>query len=296
MSDKTGLDKARENMQWELRSLCGWHQIARKQISERKAAEEAYPEMFESLKNFQSLYEKTLNSETVLRAHLESLRTEHAETSAMASALKEELTRFYKLPSPCGVGMDLEVDMRGSVRVGALQPRMSALASGALAEGDVILSIDGQTLNGEDVEMAKRLLVGKRASMVAIKVQRAKHVFVVNLKRGSWGPDHASVSTEHAQKEADGQSGGALLANEQGSEPRPSKLEAPSSALPGSKIVAPQQTAPRKAWQNDEDADAEGSLEATGNTSMNRMVLVQGNYAAARRSQGNGPLAMSPED
>ena len=49
----------------------------------------------------------------------------------MASALKEELTRFYKLPSPCGVGMDLEVDMRGSVRVASLQPRMSAAASGA---------------------------------------------------------------------------------------------------------------------------------------------------------------------
>jgi len=67
----------------------------------------------------------------MLRESLQSLQAEHAETSAMALALKEELTRFYKLPSPCGVGMDLEVDMRGSVRVAVLQPRMSAAASGA---------------------------------------------------------------------------------------------------------------------------------------------------------------------
>lgn len=251
--------------------------------------------MFESLKSFKSLYEKTLHSETTMKAQLENLKAEHAETSAMASALKEELTRFYKLPSPCGVGLDLEVDMRGSLRVGALQPRMSAFASGALSEGDIVLSIDNKNVSGEDLDAAKQLLVGKRASMVAIKVQRAKHVFVVNLKRGSWGPDHASVSTEHAQKETNGQSRGApMTADEKGTEPKPSKLEVPSSALPGSKILV-QQAAPREAWQNDEEVEAEGSSETPGETSLNR-VLVQGNYAAARRNQGYGPLASSPED
>ena len=36
---KIGLDKAREGMQCQLRSVAGWHQVARKQISERKAAQ-----------------------------------------------------------------------------------------------------------------------------------------------------------------------------------------------------------------------------------------------------------------
>ena len=39
--------------------------------------------------------------------------------------------------------------MRGTVRVGALQPRMSAHSSGALSEGDIVLSIDGNKVSGD---------------------------------------------------------------------------------------------------------------------------------------------------
>ena len=175
--------------------------------------------------------------------------------------------------------------------------------AGALAEGDIVLSVDNKSVSGEDLGHIKTMLVGKRASMVAIKVQRAKHILTVNLKRGSWGPDHCLVSTEHPQEkpgEAKIQPQRAsVAANHQ--EPLPSQLEAPASVLPHDSSVAPAATdlpkpaAPRRAWQNDEGEGAEGpTQEAHADTSLSG-VLVQGSYAAARRSQGYGPLASSHE-
>ena len=174
--------------------------------------------------------------------------------------------------------------------------------AGALAEGDIVLSIDNRSVVGEDLGRIQTMLVGKRASMVAIKVQRAKHVFTVNLKRGSWGPDHCSVSTEQPQEQSEKakiQPRAGVAANYQ--EPLPSRLEAPASVLPHDSSAAtaatdmPKPAAPRRAWQNDE---VEGALEPTQEApgdSLSR-VVVQGSYAAARRSQGYGPLASSPEE
>lgn len=161
------------------------------------------PEVFEKLKLTQTGYEKSSKNEKNLEKELTGLHANFSKTSkdleaskSRESALKEKLTRFYRLPSPCGVGMDLEVDVRGTVRVGVLQPRMSAHASGALSEGDIFLSINGTMVSGDTFESSRSQLVGKRASMVAVQVQRGKQTFVVNLKGGSWGPEHSFVSIE----------------------------------------------------------------------------------------------------
>jgi hypothetical protein len=253
--------------------------------------------VFEKLKLTQAAHEKSSTNEENLQKELIILHTNFSKTSeeleaseSRESALKEELTRFYRLPSPCGVGMDLEVDMRGVVRVGALQPRMSAHASGALSEGDIVLSINSTVVSGDTVESSKNQLIGKRASMVAIEVQRGKQTFVVNLKRGAWGPEHSFVSTEQAMSSTTKRLSKNLFvsADEKKNEPRPSNLEAPSRSIPGND-TAPQ---PRRAWQTEDQSDdpsLEGSLSGGGR------VVVQGNYAAARRSQGPGALVSTPE-
>jgi hypothetical protein len=223
----------------------------------------AYPDVFDKLEQTQSAYEKLRAQEHSLTKELEKTRSTLSETSEAfyvcecnVSALKEELTRFFKLPSPVGVGMELEVDMRGTVRIGGLQPRMSAHACGALFEGDVVLSIDNVKVSGSDaaaenIEAYRALLVGKRASIVAIEVQRAKNIFTVNLKRGSWGPEHASLSSEKPTVTP-------MIPKKTGQlpsvTPKPSGLEMPSNVVPGG-----------------------GGGKA-----------IQGNYAAARRGQAQG--------
>lgn len=74
--------------------------------------------MFDKLEQTQSTYEKLRAQEHSLTKELEKTRSTFSETSealsvseSNVSALKEELTRFFKLPSPVGVGMELEVDM-----------------------------------------------------------------------------------------------------------------------------------------------------------------------------------------
>jgi hypothetical protein len=230
--------------------------------------------------------------------------------------------------------MELEVDMRGTVRVGALHPRMSAHSSGALSEGDIVLSIDGAKVSGDKVEISKALLVGKRATMVSIEVQRAKQTFSVNLKRGSWGPEHASVSTEQPIAATPKN-----LAQQNASvkEPKPANLQVPSNAVPGGNVrpawppdnaqtegmrgveerAASEAAAAAAAKQAEEPRREPGAVlkaaedldqviqsrptsttsrpqPAVGKGSGGRLgeVVVQGSYAAARRSQGSGSLAL----
>ena len=228
--------------------------------------------------------------------------------------------------------------MRGTVRVGALHPRMSAHSSGALSEGDIVLSIDGAKVSGDKVEDSKALLVGKRATMVSIEVQRAKQTFSVNLKRGSWGPEHASVSTEQPIAATPKNS---AKQNASVKEPKPANLQVPSNAVPGGNVrpawppdnpqkegmrgveeraaaeaaaaaAAKQAEEPRRgtgaALKAAEDLDQLIQSRPTSTTSRPQSavgskgsggalggVVVQGSYAAARRSQGSGALASTPE-
>jgi len=89
-----------------------------------------------------------------------------------------------------------------------------------------------------------------------------------------------------------------VTADDKTNEPRPSDLQLPSSAIPGGKSVIP---GPRRAWQSDKDANSESSVGGGVSTSDSGKAVVQqptmqGNYAAARRSQGQGALASTPED
>jgi membrane-associated protease RseP (regulator of RpoE activity) len=233
--------------------------------------------------------------------------------------------------------MELEVDMRGTVRVGALHPRMSAHSSGALSEGDIVLSIDGTKVSGDKIEDSKALLVGKRATMVSIEVERGKQTFSVNLKRGSWGPEHASVSTEQPMAITPKNS---AKQNASVREPKPANLQVPSNVLPGGNVrpawpadnpetegmkgvqerAAAEAAAAAAAKQAEETRRESGAaLEAaedldqviqsrpTATRSRPQSsvggggggglggVVVQGSYAAARRSQGSGALASTPE-
>jgi hypothetical protein len=185
--------------------------------------------------------------------------------------------------------MELEVDMRGTVRVGALQPRMSAHSSGALSEGDIVLSIDGNKVSGDNVEDSKALLVGKRATMVAIEVQRGKQTLIVSLKRGSWGPEHATLSTEQAPSAITPKDSGSARPNASVEAPQPANLQAPSSAIPGSIHAVPSVSKPLLAWPAD---TAQPNVMPDGGLGG---AIVQGGYAAARRGQGGGTLATTHE-
>ena len=249
-------------------------------LSKHVCLQVAYPEICEKLYKAQSAFENSSQHEAVTQLELRQTQENLDETKkklnaseTLVSALKQELTKFYKLPSPCGIGMEMEADMRGQVRVGTLEPQMSAQMSGAISEGDIVLSINDLKISSKNLDTAKATLVGKRASLVAILLKRGNQTFTVNLKRGSWGPEHASVSTE--QESSSAWKTSEVRAEDKNSQPKPSELEAPSKEHP---------TQP----QLDSSLDASGADNA-------RQVVVQGNYAAARRSQGPGPLAPSPE-
>ena len=69
----------------------------------------AYPEVFEKLRRSQSAYDKSSLHEDELTKKLEEVQGQYADTDqkrsaaeSMVAALKAELGRFYKLPSPCG--------------------------------------------------------------------------------------------------------------------------------------------------------------------------------------------------
>jgi len=71
----------------------------------------------------------------------------------------------------------------------------------------------------------------------------------------------------------------------------------PSSAIPGGKSVIP---GPRRAWQSDapkyESSAGGGVSTSDSGKAVVQKPTMQGNYAAARRSQVQGALASTPED
>ena len=69
----------------------------------------AYPEVFEKLRRSQSAYDKSSVHGDDLQKQLDEVQGQYTETDqkrvaaeSMVAALKKELGRFYKLPSPCG--------------------------------------------------------------------------------------------------------------------------------------------------------------------------------------------------
>jgi len=180
--------------------------------------------------------------------------------------------------------------MRGQVRVGVLQSRMSAESSGAINEGDIVLCINDVKVSSDNLDAAKAMLVGKRASVVAIKFQRGQQTFVVNLKRGSWGPEHASVSFEQPSA-----TDSRVVAEDQGNQ---SLSTLDSSAHRTSPVHTLEQvplSGARQAWQPEEaipsphlHGDSTGRVPSTG-------IVMQGGYAAARRNQGSGSRESVPD-
>ena len=294
---KVVLEKTREGMNIEFRVFFAWSQATQDQLDKKKHAEMVYPELFEKLWRAQTAYEKSSQQESKLQLELQQIKDIFAQTTrkldaaeATADALKQELTKFYKLPSPCSVGMELEADMRGQVRVGVLQSRMSAESSGAINEGDIVLCINDVKVSSDNLDAAKAMLVGKRASVVAIKFQRGQQTFVVNLKRGSWGPEHASVSFEQPSA-----TDSRVVAEDQGNQ---SLSTLDSSAHRTSPVHTLEQvplSGARQAWQPEEaipsphlHGDSTGRVPSTG-------IVMQGGYAAARRNQGSGSRESVPD-
>mmetsp|Transcript_24046 Transcript_24046/g.53965 ORF Transcript_24046/g.53965 Transcript_24046/m.53965 type:complete len:740 (-) Transcript_24046:52-2271(-) len=123
---------------------------------------------------------------------------------------KLELDRFYALPNPCGIGCEIEETVE-KTSFGGTQSAMyvksvlhgsSADLSGVIEKNDVLLEVNGTPTAGMTLDELREKIAGPRGSRVIIKFLRngktaaATLVYNIALKRGSWGPEHAVVSSE----------------------------------------------------------------------------------------------------
>jgi C-terminal processing protease CtpA/Prc len=112
-----------------------------------------------------------------------------------ARGLEEALAGGGAAPQFCGVGVTASRSGDGYT-VTALAEGMSGEQSGAVAVGDELLMVDGCDVNGCEPEVVRSMMHGLRGGEVRLTLCRGKRVFGLQLKRGSWGPEHAVVSDE----------------------------------------------------------------------------------------------------
>jgi len=134
-----------------------------------------------------------------------NLKEELVKVTEERDLLKGEMNRFYALPNPCGVGMGLDLTVREEggtrsevLKVLELVPGMSAANSGAISPGDLLLEVDGSLTAGQQLDAVKGRIAGKRGSKLTLKFAKKSTgvEYVVLLKRGAWGAEHAVVAPE----------------------------------------------------------------------------------------------------
>lgn len=117
-------------------------------------------------------------------AHGEPTDFAYAAIGAMAKAVGDRYTQFFT-PDEfkafntaldperiSGIGVMIEPDpASGAVRISYVVPGTPADRTG-LRSGDVIVTIDGQSVRGLNVDAASKLLRGKAGTIVAVGVQR----------------------------------------------------------------------------------------------------------------------------
>jgi len=134
-----------------------------------------------------------------LRSQLRASQQQLTQLTRSRDETKEELERVNRMPTPCGVGMEVESGggpTGTDMFVKMLVPGMSAALSEAIQLGDILIAIASKpaaTMTPADI---RPLVVGARGTPVTFTFMRSGETFDVTLKRGAFGPQHAVVSPE----------------------------------------------------------------------------------------------------
>jgi len=126
--------------------------------------------------------------EQLLREMTDRANAAERERDQAASTLSE----LMEMPEKTGVGMEVETQ-GGKCFIKRLLPGYSAARSGAVEAGDELIAINERQLDATTAQNVRDLIVGPRGTPVALKFSRGGAMFEVKLKRGYFGPEHASA-------------------------------------------------------------------------------------------------------